>query len=109
MRLVAAIGWLGFGVGLFLYEQTTGAVPFRIRGLDISFGWLMLVLALYNLARWYSQKALVEDKSMQLVREARARQSQRRERPEPDPTFDFSDRPAATDIRPPMDQPPSKN
>ena len=110
MNLIAAGLWLTFGVGVFLYEHSVGRVPYQIRGLDISIGWLPLVLSLYNFARWYAKHSRVEDKSVQMIREARVKQAQRRERQEPDPTFDFSDRPAPPGgIRPPIDQPPSNN
>ena len=71
---------------------------------------LLLMLSLYNFARWYGRRSRVEDKSKQFLREARVRQSQKRERSEPDPTFDFTDRPAPPGgLRPPIDQPPSNN
>ena len=110
MNLIGAIVWLTFGLGLFLYEYQVGYVPLMIQGLNISFGWIGLVLGVYNLARWYAKRSIVEDNSARMIREARVRQSQRRERQEPDPTFDFSDRPAPPNgIRPPIDQPPSNN
>ena len=93
MNRIAAIVWLMFAVGVFGYEHTTGT-PLRIRSLDISIGWLLLLLSLYLFARWYASRSKVEDKSVQMLRQARVRQAQRRERSEPDPTFDFTDRPA---------------
>jgi hypothetical protein len=110
MNLIAAILWLTGAVGLFVYEHNTGKMPFKIGGLNVSIGWMGLVLALYNVARWYGRWSRVEDKSKQYLREARVRQLQRREPTEPDPTFDFTDRPAPPGgIRPPIDQPPSNN
>ena len=110
MNLIAAILWLTFGLGLFIYEYSIGRVPFTISGLNISFGWLGIALGIYNVARWYGRWSRVEDKSKQFLREARARQAQRRERSAPDPTFDFTDHPAPPGgIRPPIDQPPSNN
>ena len=110
MNLIAAVVWLTAGVGLFVYEAVTGRRPITIVGLNISVGWLCMLVSLYNLARWYSRWSRVEDKSVQMIREARVRQAQRRERSEPDPTFDFTDRPAPTgEIRPPVDRPPSNN
>ena len=110
MNLIASMLWLMCGLGLFFYEQSIGEVPYKIRGLDISIGWLLLMLSLYNFARWYGRRSRVEDKSKQFLREARVRQSQKRERSEPDPTFDFTDRPAPPGgLRPPIDQPPSNN
>jgi hypothetical protein len=109
MNLIAAVLWLGCGIGLFVYEHFTGEVRYKIRGLDISIGWLLL-MALYNFARWYGKWSRVEDTSKQFLREARVRQAQVRERPEPDPNFDFSTQPTPPEgIRPPIDRPPSKN
>ena len=110
MNLILGILWLGCAAGLFLYEYRVGEVRYRIGVLNISMGWLLLALGVYNLARCYGRWSKVEDKSKQFLREARVRQAQRRERPEPDPTFDFTDRPAPpSGIRPPIDQPPSNN
>ena len=110
VNLIAAILWLGCAVGLFAYEYVTGEVRYKIRGLDISIGWLLLVLSFYNVARWYGRWSRVEDKSKQYLRESRVRQSHRREPTEPDPTFDFTERPAPpAGLRPPIDQPPSNN
>ena len=110
MNLIAAILWLGCGVGLFVYEHITGEVRYKIRGLDISIGWLLLLLALYNFARWYGKWSRVEDTSKQFLREARVRQAQARERHDPDPNFDFTTPPAPPGgIRPPIDRPPSNN
>jgi hypothetical protein len=109
MNLVFGIFVLLCAIGLFAYESVTGKVPLRMIGLNISSAWFLVLLALYNFARWYSAVAAKrEAQAMRYVREARVRQAQRRERPEPDPTFDFSDRPAAP-LHPPHDAPPSEN
>lgn len=106
MNLILGILWLGGAVGLFAYEYFTGVMKYRIRGLDISAAWLLLVLALYNFARWYSYRmAAKEAEAMRYVDEARLRQAQRRERSDPDPTFDFSDPPKP----PPAGGEPSNN
>jgi hypothetical protein len=104
MYLAFALFWLSLAIALFAYEYATGLALWRIRGLNISSAWFMLVMAAWSLARWYSIHAgKREREALRIVHEARVRQARHRERPaEPDPTFDFSDRPAP----PPKDAPP---
>lgn len=113
MNLFFGLFWLVAAIGLFGYEFATGTVPWRIRGLNVSSAWLLVLLTGWNLARWYSSLAGREDDdALRIVHEARLRQARHHERPiEPDPNFDFSDRPAPppTGFRPPGDAPPSNN
>src|SRR5262249_5886830 len=57
MHLVMAVVWLAGAVGLFIYEYLKPEFQARIRGTNISIGWLLVLLGLYNLARWYSSRA----------------------------------------------------
>jgi hypothetical protein len=109
LNLILGILWLGATIALFTHEIMTGEVYFRIRYLNISFGWLLLLLAGWNFARWYSARAWrAEQEAIRIAHEARLRQARHRERPiEPDPTFDFSDKPAPP--RNNIDVPPSNN
>jgi hypothetical protein len=113
MNLVLGILWLLGAVALFGYEAATGEHPLRIRVLnDISAAWILLLLALWNFARWYSTRiGRADQEAMRIVHEARLRQSRHRERPvEPDPTFDFTNQPATPAApRPPGEQPPAMN
>jgi hypothetical protein len=112
MTLVLGIFWLLGAVGLFAYEYFTGDHRFRFRMLNISNGWLMLVLAAFNFARYYSARAGAADReAMRIVHEARVRRARTHERPtEPDPTFDFTDKPGGPAApRNPTDLPPSNN
>jgi hypothetical protein len=111
LNLLLGIVWLAGAVALFGYELATGEALLRIRGLNISSAWFLLVLAGWNFARWYGSRAgrhrPAEQHALQIAHEARRRRQQ--ERPiEPDPTFDFTDRPAAPP-RNVTDQPPSNN
>jgi hypothetical protein len=94
MNLLFTILWLMVGVGLFAYEWATGQVPFTIRGLNVSAGWLFFLLAGWNFARWYSyrvQKA--EQQALRQTRETRLAEHRHRERPRQyDPTFDFREK-----------------
>lgn len=87
--------WLATGVGILGYEYVNGPSGFRILGLGISTGWFFLVMSAWNFVRWYSTSAGREEReAMRVALEARQREGRRRERPsEPDPTFDFTDKP----------------
>ncbi|MFO0880175.1 MAG: hypothetical protein U0840_22735 [Gemmataceae bacterium] len=104
--------WLAGAVGLFGYELYSGEKPFTIRGLNVSAGWLFLVLAGWNLSRWYSAKVhKAEQAALQQNHEERLRQARQHERPgEYDPTFDFSQKPTAPGEfqAPPQDKPPAE-
>lgn len=96
MNLLFGILWLLGAVGLFGYSLATGERPLTIRGLDISSGWLFLLLAAWNFVRVYSARVhKAEQQALRAEHEARLRQVRHRERPtEYDPNFDFSDKPA---------------
>lgn len=95
MYLLLGSLWALGAAGLFVYEWQTGDRRSRFLGSSISSAWIMVLLAAYNFVRWYSAYALrAERAAQQLAYEARLRQARRREPPpEPDPTFDFTDRP----------------
>jgi hypothetical protein len=92
-RILAGV-WLAGAIGLFVYEHQTGEQFLRIRGTNLSVGWLLLVLCLYNLARWVSiRSSRAAQRTVQQAREQRSR-STHRPRPEaPDPNFNFTDEP----------------
>lgn len=96
MNLIFGLFWLAAAVGLFAYEFTTGRVPYRVVGLNVSVGWFMLLFAAWSFARWYSARAgRAERAALAQMHEARLRNARPRERPEePDPTFDFTSKPA---------------
>ena len=89
------LGWAGVTHTVYLYDQLTYLASGSLVGLA-----LVIVGGFVYFTYWQTVQ----------VREARVRQSQKRERQEPDPTFDFTDRPAPpSGIRPPIDRPPSNN
>jgi hypothetical protein len=97
LNLFLAVFWLVLGAGLVVWHWLDPQSQFlRIRGTDWSPGWFGIVLALYNLVRWYSIR------SSYLQRQALQEQWQRfqerererlREPVEPDPNFNFNDAP----------------
>jgi hypothetical protein len=110
MNLILAMLWLVCVVGVFIYEYQTGD-RILIRGTDLSFGWLLLVLSMYNFARWFSlRSARARQKAIEEVQAQRQLSGRvRRLRPEepPDPNLDFTDKPPAN--RRIQDRPPSNN
>lgn len=70
--------WTAAGAALFVW-QAWHPEDRRLTVLqtDISFGWFAFVLALYNLARWYSSRASIQarraDEAARLQRSRRLR------------------------------------
>ena len=50
VNLFIALFWLILGLGLILIP---GFAAWRIRGTELSIGWLAIGLAAYNLVRWW--------------------------------------------------------
>jgi hypothetical protein len=94
LNLVFAIAWLIAAVILF----TISDLSIPVGGTKFSSGWVALVLALYNVARWWSVRSarrqrLAEQEAL-AQRAHRNRVEERREPVEPDPNFNFKDPPA---------------
>jgi hypothetical protein len=96
MNFILALVCLVGAIVLFAYQMATEDRRFHIRGTDLSVGWLLLVMAAYNLVRWWSvrnwqiQQAEIQAQAARV----RKRYSERREERVPDPNFDFTDAPA---------------
>jgi hypothetical protein len=97
INLILAFVWLGLGVFLLWADATGNGPGWRIRFTDnVSVGWLLIVLAAYNLVRWYtiraSRRARAEDEKAEWLRRAPRR---RRDTGDvtPDPNFQFTDEP----------------
>jgi hypothetical protein len=56
MNLVLAILWLAGGVALIAWHGATGAPvgQLRVGGHPLSMGWLMVLMSVYNLIRWWA-------------------------------------------------------
>ncbi len=111
MNLMLAIVWLFLAVGVFGWEFLTGQPGPRMWG-NLSFGWLGLLLCLYNLARWWGEKTYRREQ--QALREAQDRRYwETRRKFEPggdiDPNFDFTAEPPPPPRTNITDQPPSPN
>jgi hypothetical protein len=96
LNLILGILWLAGAIALFAYEMVTGRSLMRFQALNISSAWILLLLAAWNFVRWYSARmGRAEQESLRIAHEERLRRARYHERPSaPDPTFDFTDRPA---------------
>jgi hypothetical protein len=111
MNLILALVWLLGALGVFGYEYYTGGKVAIIRGTDLSIGWLLLALAAYNLARWWSTRSWRADQralQMSQANRYRAVHHEHRDQP-PDPNFNFTDQPSPPANRNLTDRPPSEN
>ena len=111
LNLIMAVVWFVVGVGLLVVTYTMGdaALPFRVRFLPISPGWLALLLCVYNVVRWWSHPRRRPD-PLAAALEVRRRMHRDRDNPPPapDPTFNFTDAPPDPDS-PRTGPPPSAN
>jgi hypothetical protein len=104
LHLFLALCWLAVGVALLTWRWFgRGELDLNIFGSGISLGWFALVLAVYNLARWWSSRSYAI-RRQQAIEEAWRRQhrSTIHERPPatPDPNFIFTDEPPAVEREP---------
>jgi hypothetical protein len=95
INLFMAIFWMVLGAGLVGYHwMYPGETFLRLRGTDLSPGWLIMILAAWNVIRWWSALAAEKDRKMQenLTYERQRRHGSlpvtREEAPNPE--FDFS-------------------
>jgi hypothetical protein len=96
INLFLAVFWLLLGLGLVIYHAIYPHEQFlRMRFLDISPGWLIMILAMWNIVRWWSTRKIERDRRYDeemTYQRQRRRQGERSERGEeaPNPEFDFS-------------------
>ncbi|MFM7149517.1 MAG: hypothetical protein ACKO23_06710 [Gemmataceae bacterium] len=78
MNLFLGLFWLAFSVAIFVYESGTGRRPLTVAGMNLSAGWLFLMLAAWNLVRWYSSQAQRNNRELLQDLESRRSRSRRR-------------------------------
>jgi hypothetical protein len=110
VNLILGLAWLAIGVWMLWADYTGQGLGWRIRFFpELSVGWLLLVLALYNFVRWYSiragQRARAEEERAAWLRRAPRRRD--REDVTPDPNFQFTDEPPPPDNL--TDRPPPES
>jgi hypothetical protein len=93
--MILAIFWLLIAGALFVWKWRGPDNPaLNLRGTGISLGWLALVLALYNVARWWSRRsAVTQDRTLWQARRDRHNSPANRDPgpTPPDPQFDFTE------------------
>jgi hypothetical protein len=104
MHLIFAFFWLLVGVGLLLWPNS----PFVFKFGDVQFsgGWIAIIFALYNVARWWNIRSYRQARQAaaeaEAERERRHREEERRGQPEQlDPNFKFTEPPAPGSEQPP--------
>jgi hypothetical protein len=88
--------WLVVTVGAFVLTWAEPELRFlRLAGTGVNVGWLALVFCVYNCLRWQSSRLVARRKRHWAEVSERSSRSRRehREDAEPNPAFDFSDRP----------------
>ncbi len=116
--------WVGLFVGvvcllcsvvLLAYDRFMGEAMLRIRlgHVSISLGWLVMILAVYNLLRWWSSRtSTAKQRALQMAwgrREGETRHRLGEPLKPRDPNFQFTDEPPPLPNGNITDQPPSSN
>lgn len=92
IKLALALLWLVPGFGLLVSDLTTGqTVGFVVLGRQVAFAWVFLAFGVLNLVRWFL--ARLNRSTTDDWQAHRHRAPHTAVRREPDPNFDFSDRP----------------
>jgi hypothetical protein len=105
MNLFLALFWLLLGVTVFVLQTFFGETRWYIPGnFRISYGWVMLLLVLFNLKRWWNMRAAQRERrrlQLELAEQRRdTRRAEGRDSPEPpNPAFNFTEpAPPQTDL-----------
>jgi hypothetical protein len=102
-NLIMCVLWLLVGAALLITGYTTGRwyLTVNLGGGSFSGGWLALILALYNLARWWSVRSYRRQRQTEqqafAQRLKRHRAETRGPEQPPDPNFDFKEPPTGPD------------
>jgi hypothetical protein len=92
LNLIMGVLWLLLGGALLVFSWTDPVRAPRLWETNISIGWVGIVLALYNFARWWNRRSYVRQQQQlaELSRRREQRPSDQRTEEERDPTFDFT-------------------
>ncbi len=96
VNLVLGLVWAALALAAFVLPLVNPDVrALRIGGTGLNAGWLAVLFAVYNLVRWLSLRLAAQRR--RLLEEMEERRYRARRNPgaetEPDPAFDFRDRP----------------
>lgn len=98
-NLIMAGIWMLLGTWMIVYHQYNpdSSLNFKILGTNLSAGWLMIGIGIYNLIRWWATRMQEQARQMSAQeaerRRLEERAERRREKPVIHPEFDFSDKP----------------
>jgi hypothetical protein len=97
-HLILAIGWLLLGGAILVADPPS--LRLRFGGLDFSVGWVALLFAGYDLARWWSLRSAYRRRraAEEMERRRPPRRPSGEPEPERNPDFIFDD--------PPPEKPP---
>ena len=96
VNLFMAMFWLTVAVGAFVLSWAEPGLPIlSLAGSGLNVGWLALAFCAYNLVRWLSTRAAVQRERLEERPACPPRRRRTGEDAEPNPDFDFSDRPPA--------------
>jgi hypothetical protein len=109
INLILAVVWLLIGGGMLFVYYTTNDPRLQERlsiGNGMPIGWLVLLMAVWNVIRWYSVRAARQQRQQLDLSRAEHRYPVRRSEPigEPNPDFNFTDEPPP--VRLPKERPP---
>jgi hypothetical protein len=112
LNLILAMLWFLGAIGVFAWQLQGGGrnLYLGLFGSPVSVAWLMLVMAGFNLLRWYVRQGVrASHLAERRAAEARRLRSERRDPPEggrePDPNFMFTDEPPPVRRRSITDEP----
>jgi hypothetical protein len=98
-----ALFWGVVAVGAFVLDWHEPGLTFlRLGRTGPNIGWLALLFGAYNLVRWLAGRMAAQRRKMQEEKADQRYRPRRSHAPdaEPDPAFDFRDRPPDDAIRP---------
>jgi hypothetical protein len=114
MNLIFALFWLLLAIAVLVRQLVFDDPAWYVRLGDgrLSWAWVILVLFIYNVARWWSVRtSQLQRRRLQAelaIRQSRAGGDERRTPPEPvNPEFNFTDGPPAPPQVDAADQPPT--
>ena len=94
LYLFMAVFWLVLGLALVIVPGVNPkALPWAMLGGRISVGWLALVLALYNVLRWWLLRSAAQRRAREEDRQPVRSALSASPPPAPDPNFQFTDPP----------------
>jgi hypothetical protein len=95
MNLYLALVWLILGIAVLAWQASFPKAGFYLPVGDsqISYGWFMLVLVVYNLLRWWNVRTQQLERRADRLQTAADKRKNSTRQETPDPNFNFTDEP----------------